>query len=91
MFRWVLDPVERDAVLANIAMKQSRADYHVIIELSCIYSPEELLAVKRAYQARFKRSMEEDLASHTSGDLGKACNFPNNNKKIQKIIRNFFF
>ncbi|XP_057502646.1 annexin-like protein RJ4 [Actinidia eriantha] len=71
VFRWVLDPADRDAVLANVAMKQSKVDYHVIIELSCIYSPEELLAVKRAYQARFKRSMEEDLASHTSGDLGK--------------------
>ncbi|KAI8571566.1 hypothetical protein RHMOL_Rhmol01G0130100 [Rhododendron molle] len=72
MFRWILDPLDRDAVLANVALKQSNPDYHVIVELSCIYSPEELLAVKRAYQARYQHCLEEDLASHISGDLGKA-------------------
>ncbi|KAG5565100.1 hypothetical protein RHGRI_001106 [Rhododendron griersonianum] len=73
MFRWVLDPFDRDAVLANVALKESNPDYHVIVELSCVYSPEELLAVKRAYQARYHHCLEEDLASHISGDLGKAC------------------
>ncbi|KAE9462963.1 hypothetical protein C3L33_05128, partial [Rhododendron williamsianum] len=72
MFRWVLDPFDRDAVLANVALKESNPDYHVIVELSCVYSPEELLAVKRAYQARYHHCLEEDLASHISGDLGKA-------------------
>lgn len=67
----MLDPVDRDAVIANVALKQSSPDYGAIIELSIIYSPEEFLAVKRSYQARYKRSLEEDLAAHTSGDLGK--------------------
>ncbi|XP_058194921.1 annexin-like protein RJ4 [Rhododendron vialii] len=71
MFRWVLDPFDRDAVLANVALKESNPDYHVIVELSCIYSPEELLAVKRVYQARYHHCLEEDLASHIFGDLGK--------------------
>ncbi|KAE9462964.1 hypothetical protein C3L33_05129, partial [Rhododendron williamsianum] len=65
MFRWILDPLDRDAVLANVALKQSNPDYHVIVELSCIYSPEELLAVKRAYQARYQHCLEEDLASQS--------------------------
>ncbi|KAG5539181.1 hypothetical protein RHGRI_019667 [Rhododendron griersonianum] len=67
----MLEPADRDAVLANVAIKQSTSVHRVITELSCIYSPEELLAVKRAYQARYKHSMEEDVAAHTSGDLCK--------------------
>ncbi|KAF7137804.1 hypothetical protein RHSIM_Rhsim07G0065400 [Rhododendron simsii] len=69
--RWMLEPADRDAVSANVAIKQLTCDHRVITELSCIYSPEELLAVKRAYQALYKHSMEEDLAAHTSGDLRK--------------------
>ncbi|PSS09938.1 Annexin-like protein [Actinidia chinensis var. chinensis] len=71
VYRWMLDPADRDAILANVAINQSTTDYRVIIELSCINSPEELLAVKRAYHARYKQSLEEDLAAHTSGDLRK--------------------
>ncbi|XP_057513879.1 annexin-like protein RJ4 [Actinidia eriantha] len=71
VYLWMLDPADRDAVLANVAINQSTNDYRVIIELSCINSPEELLAVKRAYHARYKQSLEEDLAAHTSGDLRK--------------------
>lgn len=73
MFRWILDPLDRDAVLANVVLKEKTPEYRVIVELSCIYSPEELLAVKRAYQARYQHSLEEDLASRFSGDIGKAC------------------
>ena len=68
-----MDPVDRDAVLANVAIKKAETEFPVIIELSCIYSPEELLAVRRAYQSRYKRSLEEDVAAHTTGDLRKAC------------------
>lgn len=74
MYRWILDPADRNAVLANVAVTQSATDYRVIVELSCTHSSQELLAVKRAYQARYKHSLEEHLAAHTSGDLRKACN-----------------
>lgn len=72
MYRWVLDPADRDAVLVNVAIKKV-PDPLVIVEMSCIKSPEDFLIVKRAYQIRYKRSMEEDIASHTSGDIRKAC------------------
>ncbi|KAG7948472.1 hypothetical protein I3843_13G010600 [Carya illinoinensis] len=71
VYRWILDPADRDAVLANVAIKKAETDYHVIIEISCILSPEDLLAVRRAYHCRYKRSLEEDVAAHTSGDLRK--------------------
>ncbi|KAK1319875.1 hypothetical protein QJS10_CPB04g00377 [Acorus calamus] len=71
VYRWIFDPVEREAILANVAVKKGSEDYQVIVEIACVNSPAELLAVKQAYQARFKRSLEEDVASSTSGDLRK--------------------
>lgn len=71
VYRWILEPLDREAVLAHVAIRKSEIDYRVIIEISCINSPEELLGVKRAYQTRYKRSLEEDLAASTSGDLRK--------------------
>ncbi|KAL6288740.1 hypothetical protein ACE6H2_006250 [Prunus campanulata] len=71
MYRWILDPTDRYAVLAHVAMKKSDTDYNVIVEISSTLSPEELLAVRRAYQLRYKHSLEEDLAAHTTGDIRK--------------------
>ncbi|KAF7139552.1 hypothetical protein RHSIM_Rhsim07G0065300 [Rhododendron simsii] len=71
VYRWILDPVDRNAVLANVAITKSATDYRVIVELSCTHSSQELLAAKRAYQARYKHSLEEHLAAHTSGNLRK--------------------
>ncbi|XP_057954093.1 annexin D8-like [Malania oleifera] len=66
---WILDPADRDAVLANEALKKAIPRYRVIVELACIRSSDELLAVKRAYQIRFRHSLEEDVASHTDGNM----------------------
>ncbi|XVF04823.1 hypothetical protein REPUB_Repub05bG0118500 [Reevesia pubescens] len=66
---WTLDPADRDALLANEALQKAVPDYRVIVEIACVRSPEDLLAVKRAYKFRYKRSLEEDLASSTSGDI----------------------
>lgn len=76
VYRWMFDPLEREAIIANVAVKASKIHYRVIVETACINSPGELLAVKQAYQARYKRSLEEDVASHTSGDLRKASMTP---------------
>ncbi|WOL02741.1 annexin D2 [Canna indica] len=68
---WVLDPAERDAVLANEAVKKWSPGNRVLIEISVVRTMEEMLAVRRAYQARFKRCLEEDVAEHTRGDFRK--------------------
>lgn len=70
VYRWILDPEDRDAVLANVALRKS-SDFHVLVEIACVRSAEELLAVRRAYQARYKHSLEEDVAAHTTGDIRK--------------------
>ena len=49
MYRWMLQPADRDAVLVNVAIKNGTKDYHVIAEIACVLSAEELLAVRRAY------------------------------------------
>ncbi|KAK4253810.1 hypothetical protein QN277_010437 [Acacia crassicarpa] len=68
VYRWVLEPTDRDAVLANVAIRNSKnVDYNVIAEIACVYSSEGLLAVRRAYLNRYKHSLEEDLAANTSG------------------------
>ncbi|KAF8009937.1 hypothetical protein BT93_J0804 [Corymbia citriodora subsp. variegata] len=71
VYRWILDPADRDAVLANVALRKSHPDYHVIIEISSIHSADELLEVRKAYKLRYKRSLEEDVAAHTTGDIRK--------------------
>ncbi|KAF8398264.1 hypothetical protein HHK36_017191 [Tetracentron sinense] len=71
VYRWLLDPADRDAVLVNVALKKTIPDYRVIVEIVCVHAPDELLTVKRAYQLRYKHSLEEDVASHTSGDIRK--------------------
>ncbi|KAI3460027.1 hypothetical protein Pfo_016690 [Paulownia fortunei] len=68
---WTLDPSERDAYLANEATKKWTSSNQVLVEIACIRSPKELLLAREAYHARFKRSIEEGVAYHTSGDFRK--------------------
>lgn len=68
---WALDPAERDAVLANQATKMLTANNSIIMEIGSTRSSLDLLRAKQAYQARFKKSLEEDVAYHTSGDIRK--------------------
>lgn len=52
-----------------MALETRVPDFRVILEIACVSSPEELLAIKRAYRFRYKHSLEEDVASHTNGDI----------------------
>ncbi|RWW85327.1 hypothetical protein BHE74_00005991 [Ensete ventricosum] len=68
---WVLDAAERDAVLANEVVRKWSPGNRVLIEIAVVRKTEELLAAKRAYQARFKRCLEEDVAAHTHDEYRK--------------------
>ncbi|URE28007.1 ANX [Musa troglodytarum] len=68
---WVMDAAERDAVLANEVVRKWSPGNRVLIEIAVARTAGELFAAKRAYQARFKRSLEEDVAAHTNGDFRK--------------------
>ncbi|XP_006644197.1 annexin-like protein RJ4 [Oryza brachyantha] len=69
MYHWVLDPVERQAVMANTATRCIHEDYPVIVEIACVNSSPELVAVKRAYHVLYKCSLEEDVAARATGNL----------------------
>lgn len=68
---WTLTPAERDAYLANEATKRLTSSNWVLMEIACTRSSRDLLAAKQAYHARYKKSLEEDVAYHTSGDFRK--------------------
>lgn len=68
---WTLEPAERDALLANEAATKWRPGNLVLVELACARSSDELFTARQAYLARYKRSLEEDVAAHTKGDFRK--------------------
>jgi len=68
---WTLDPAERDAFLANEATKKLTFSHWVLLEIATTRSSIDLLKAKQAYQSRFKKSIEEDIAYYTSGDIRK--------------------
>jgi annexin D len=73
MCQWIRDPVERQAVMANAATKCLQEDYPVIIEIACANSSAELLQVKTAYHDLYQRSLEEDVAANSAGNLRGVC------------------
>ena len=68
---WTLDPAERDAVLANEEAKKWHPGGRALVEIACARPPAQLFAAKQAYHDRFKRSLEEDVAAHVTGDFRK--------------------
>jgi len=68
---WTLDSAERDALLANEATKRWTSSNQVLMEIACTRSSHDLLLARQAYHARYKKSLEEDVAYHTTGDFRK--------------------
>ncbi|KAI4385241.1 hypothetical protein MLD38_003292 [Melastoma candidum] len=68
---WTLDPAERDAYLACEATKRFSSNNCILTEIVCTRSSLELFAIRQAYHARYKKSLEEDVAAHTAGDFRK--------------------
>lgn len=71
---WTSDPPERDAKLANEALKAKKKGINhlqVIVEIACASPPDHLMAVRQAYCSLFQCSLEEDIASSVSPQLRK--------------------
>uniref|UniRef100_A0A453PIW4 Annexin n=1 Tax=Aegilops tauschii subsp. strangulata TaxID=200361 RepID=A0A453PIW4_AEGTS len=69
--QWTLDPAERDAELAGEEAKKWQPGGRALVEIACARTPAQLFAAKQAYHDRFKRSLEEDVAAHVTGDFRK--------------------
>lgn len=65
---WTLDPAERDALLAYESTRKFTSNLWVLVEIACTRSTHDLFEVRKAYHARYKRSIEEDIAYHATGD-----------------------
>ncbi|KAL8478976.1 hypothetical protein ACS0TY_030755 [Phlomoides rotata] len=68
---WTLDPAERDARLANESTKLLTASNLVLMEIACTRSSSHLFKVRQTYHVMYKKSLEEDVAHHTTGDFRK--------------------
>ncbi|CAN1316389.1 Annexin D3 [Linum perenne] len=73
---WTYDPAERDAILANEALKGGKSipsvkQLQVIVEIACSNDSHHLQSVKQAYSSLFGSSLEEDIASLLSLPLRK--------------------
>ncbi|KAJ9190589.1 hypothetical protein P3X46_001774 [Hevea brasiliensis] len=71
---WTYDPQERDAKLANEALKSKKKgtkELQVIVEIACANSPHHLQAVRQAYCSLFDCSFEEAIASEVSLPIRK--------------------
>ncbi|XP_057442731.1 annexin Gh1-like isoform X2 [Lotus japonicus] len=66
-----LDSAERDAFLANEATERWTSSNQVLVEIACTRSSEQLFVARHAYHALHKKSLEEDVAHHTTGDFRK--------------------
>ncbi|KAL5191097.1 Annexin-like protein RJ4 [Glycine soja] len=88
MYRWILEPAEREALLANIAIKSADKNYQVIVEISCVLSPEELFALLVGLVSSFRYGGSEinaKLAQSEADALHEAIK--NKNKSNDEIIR----
>ncbi|WKA02161.1 hypothetical protein VitviT2T_020381 [Vitis vinifera] len=74
MILWMNEAPERDAILANNALKRKRKKINqlqVLVEIACASSPDHLMAVRQAYYSLYECSLEEDITSNISTSLQK--------------------
>ena len=74
MILWMNEAPERDAILANMALKRKRKKINqlqVLVEIACASSPDHLMAVRQAYYSLYECSLEEDITSNISTSLQK--------------------
>ena len=89
---WTYDPAERDAKLANEAVKMSKKGVKhlkVIVEIACATSPHHLMAVRQAYCSLFDSSLEEDIAYTVSLPLRKVKEYCRRSTKNKQLLKYF--
>jgi annexin A7/11 len=66
LYLWMLDPAERDAIMARDAIERAATDYRVLVEIFTRRKQEQLFFTKQAYMARFKKNLEHDMVTEPS-------------------------
>ncbi|KAL7225813.1 hypothetical protein ACSBR1_021052 [Camellia fascicularis] len=65
LYMWMLDPIEREAVMAREALDQQRSEvnYKVLVEMFVGRKSSLVVLIKQAYQAKFRRQMDQDIVN----------------------------
>ncbi|CAL5064082.1 unnamed protein product [Urochloa decumbens] len=68
LYLWALDPAERDAVVAREAVEGGAtvAGYRALVEVFTRRKQDQLFFTKRAYHARFRRNLDQDMVTEPS-------------------------
>ncbi|CAM0951646.1 unnamed protein product [Alopecurus aequalis] len=66
LYLWMLDPAERDAIMARDAIQSPVTDYRVLVEIFTRRKQEQLFFTKQAYLDRFKKNLEQDMVTEPS-------------------------
>lgn len=59
---WLCDPHERDAIVAKDAVAQGDAKYRALVEIYVGRKSSQLLLIQQAYQARFKKNLDQEIS-----------------------------
>ncbi|KAG9452099.1 hypothetical protein H6P81_005003 [Aristolochia fimbriata] len=68
---WLLEPHERDAVMAREALNSSHTNYNALLELYIGRKSSQLLLIKQEYHAKFKRQLDQDISSEPDDSYQK--------------------
>ncbi|KAJ4812615.1 Annexin [Rhynchospora pubera] len=66
LYIWMLDPAERDAMLARDATADSLIDYQTLVEIYTRKKSDQLFFTKQTYLAKYKRNLDKDISSEPS-------------------------
>lgn len=65
---WMEDAADRDAVILRDALKGWGTNDRALIEVICTRTSTQLQAIRQAFNNRYRRSLDDAIASDTSGD-----------------------
>ncbi|KAH7653179.1 annexin A7/11 protein [Dioscorea alata] len=69
---WMLEPRERDALVAKEAIEQrDQVDHKALVEIYTLRKSNQLFLTKQAYLKRFKRHLDRDIISETAHSYQK--------------------
>uniref|UniRef100_A0A1D1Y5F2 Annexin A13 n=1 Tax=Anthurium amnicola TaxID=1678845 RepID=A0A1D1Y5F2_9ARAE len=66
LYMWMLDPLERDAFVAKKALEYIDSQCRALVEIYTCRKSNQLFYINRAYQTRFKRTLDQDVISQPS-------------------------
>ncbi|XP_020534334.1 annexin D8 isoform X2 [Jatropha curcas] len=60
---WMVDPHERDAVVAREALQQGDTNFKALVEIFVGRKSSHIMLIKQAYQTRFRRQLNQDISN----------------------------